>query len=55
MVSVRVLYAAVFRIGSVVFSIVEDTRAVAREIYMHVRWMWQLQKICSDTHSTHDL
>ena len=32
-VSDRVLYAAVLRIGSVVFSIVDDTAAEAREIW----------------------
>ena len=34
-VSTRLLYAAVFQIGSVVFSIVEDTRAVACENQCH--------------------
>ena len=36
----KVLEAAVFRMGSVVFFIVEDTRVVALEICTYVIWLW---------------
>ena len=41
-VSARVLYASVFRMGSVVFSIVEETAADAREIYSECVSTWDV-------------